>query len=745
METISFTSRGVRCEAWHLAAVDDRLTSAAGRPCVVMAHGFGATRDAGLLPFAERFAAAGLDALVFDYRGYGTSAGRPRQHVSHLRHRQDFHAALAAARALPGVDPTRIALWGSSYSGGHVLPVAVRDGRVAAVVSQGAAVDGIAALRRILAHAGPRHLLRLTAHGLYDAARALVGAAPHHIPVVGPPGTLAAITAPGAEAGYRSITGPTFRNQMCARGVLSIALNRPVRAAGALPAPTLFVVAEDDDLAPPDAVRAAVRAAGVLAEVLTLPCGHFAIYSGLEFERSVAAQVDFLSRRLRPDRRPSRPVRTAPRRLPVLGHVVPLGVKPLEFLTGLRAHGDIVKLYLGGSPAYLLNDPDLIHRVFVTDAARYHKGRLFDVLRAIMGNGLTGSEDPFHRRQRALVRPAFTRDRVRGYVDAMSATAVELTGGWRPGQALDVDGFTHDYTLGVLMRTLLPTQPGAVGRELGEALPVMMREVLRQVALPSAVADWPTPGRRRYERARAVIHRVADEVIAAYRADGADRGDVISMLVSARDEDAPEGMTDPQVRDEIVTMLIAAVDNAGVTLSWFFHHLGRHPEVERRVHEEVDRVVGDRPVAHDDLVALRYTGRALAETLRLSNPTPILSRRPTSDVVLDGLPVPAGTELMISIAALHRDPVLYPDPMRFDPDRWADDRHHDPANRAYLPFGAGPRGCVGQDFAWLGMLTAIATTVARWRLVPDPEHRVKVKQSVIPRPDRLPMTVHPRP
>ncbi len=296
MDTISFTSHGARCQAWHLTARDDRLGTAAGRPCVVMAHGFGATRDAGLLPFAERFADNGTEVLVFDYRGYGTSEGRPRQHVSHLRHRQDYHAAIATARRLPGVDPARIVVWGSSYSGGHVLPVAVADGRVAGVISQGAAMDGFAALLCIGRYAGIGQLLRLTGHGLRDLGHALLGRAPHLIPVVGPPGSLAAITAEGAEAGYQTIMGPTFRNEMCARGVLAIAANRPVRAAGKLRAPILFVIAERDNIAPPGSVRAAARKAGRHAETHTFACGHFDIYQGETFDRSAALQVQFLNR-----------------------------------------------------------------------------------------------------------------------------------------------------------------------------------------------------------------------------------------------------------------------------------------------------------------------------------------------------------------------------------------------------------------------------------------------------------------
>jgi pimeloyl-ACP methyl ester carboxylesterase len=294
-----FYSHGTRCAAWYLEAGSDALTGARGRPCVVMGHGFGATRDAGLLPFAERFAAAGADVLVFDYRGYGTSDGTPRQNVWHSRHREDYHAAIAHARDLPGVDPDRIVLWGSSYSGGHVVPVAAKDGQVAAVISQGAAMDGLAALLEIGRYAGIGQLLKLTGHALRDIVGSLLGREPHLIPVVGPPGSLAAITADGAETGYRSIMGPTFRNEMCARGALLIPLNRPVTAASKLRAPIFLVVAAEDNIAPPAAVRAVAAKAGAGSEILELPSGHFDIYSGEMFERSAAAQVAFLQRTLR--------------------------------------------------------------------------------------------------------------------------------------------------------------------------------------------------------------------------------------------------------------------------------------------------------------------------------------------------------------------------------------------------------------------------------------------------------------
>jgi pimeloyl-ACP methyl ester carboxylesterase len=269
-----------------------------------MGHGFAATRDAGLLPFAHRFAAAGLDVVLFDYRGFGTSGGRLRQDVNHWRHRKDYHAAIAWARARQGIDPARIVVWGSSYSGGHVIAVAARDPMIAAVISQGAAMDGWAALRMLPAtppvpsSKGANTTVAMTLAALRDVGRALTGRRPLLLPVVGEVGSNAVITAPGSMAGYSHIMGPTFRNELCARGVLRIAFNRPVVAAGRVDCPALFIIAEQDNIAPAASVREAARRVGSRAEVEAFDCGHFDIYVGDVFDKSVSRQVEFLVRQL---------------------------------------------------------------------------------------------------------------------------------------------------------------------------------------------------------------------------------------------------------------------------------------------------------------------------------------------------------------------------------------------------------------------------------------------------------------
>jgi fermentation-respiration switch protein FrsA (DUF1100 family) len=299
MTAVEFTSAGTPIGGVHLSGEGDAFADGAGRrPCVVLAHGFGGTVDSGLLPYAERFAAAGLDALAFDYRHFGASGGEPRQLVSVPRQLEDYAAAIAFARGLDGVDPDRIAVWGTSFSGGHVVEAAVADGRVAAAVAQTPAMDGLAALLNVARYAGVGALGRVTLAGLRDRLASLRGQPPVTVPVVGPPGTIAAMSTPDAEPGYRAITGPTWRNEVLARFALTISLYRPGLKADRLPCPILVQVADRDAIAPPKAAQDAAWLATGRAEVRTYPIGHFEVYVGEPFERSVADQLLFLGRHL---------------------------------------------------------------------------------------------------------------------------------------------------------------------------------------------------------------------------------------------------------------------------------------------------------------------------------------------------------------------------------------------------------------------------------------------------------------
>jgi pimeloyl-ACP methyl ester carboxylesterase len=299
MSAIEFQSGGVRCVGVHLQGQGNAFTGDDGRrPCVVMAHGFGGTADSGLIPFAERFAEAGLDAVVFDYRHFGASDGEPRQLLSVRCQLEDYAAAIAFARHLDGVDPERIVVWGSSYSGGHVVPVAVADGRVAAVISQVPAMDGVPTMLNALRKAGPAGLARLTALGVRDLISSARGGPPVTAPAVGAPGTVGFMTTEDAEPGMQAVAGPTWRNEVAARIALTAGTYRPGLQADRLPCPILIQIADRDSVAPVKAAQDAAWRATGRAEVRTYPIGHFDIYLGAPFEHAVADQLHFLRRHL---------------------------------------------------------------------------------------------------------------------------------------------------------------------------------------------------------------------------------------------------------------------------------------------------------------------------------------------------------------------------------------------------------------------------------------------------------------
>jgi uncharacterized protein len=290
---VRFESHGDTCRAWLYR--DAR--NSGPTPCIVMAHGFGATRDASLEPYARRLVEAGMSALVFDYRYFGASDGQPRQLVSPRRQLQDYASAVAFARTLPGIDAARIAVWGTSFAGGHALVTAATVPGLAAAVCQCPMMDGLAAVRRIAGYAGFGHLLRMTAHGLYDLLLAPFGRT-HEIPIVGKPGELAVMSSPDANDGYRALAPAGFHFGVAARIALHVGFYRPLTHARDARCPVLVQICTEDSVAPAEAAEEAVRRLGPRGEVRRYDIGHFEPYFGAAFERSVGDQVEFLARHL---------------------------------------------------------------------------------------------------------------------------------------------------------------------------------------------------------------------------------------------------------------------------------------------------------------------------------------------------------------------------------------------------------------------------------------------------------------
>jgi dienelactone hydrolase len=291
---VEFSSAGTVCRAWLY-----QPEGSGALPCIIMAHGLGGTRDASLEPYAEKFAGAGYMVLLFDYRHFGASDGEPRQLLSITKQLADWASAIAFARTLPGVNRRKIALWGSSFSGGHVLVAAARDGDIAAISAQGPMMDGLAASLNVLSYAGPVALLKMAALGVLDEAGSLLGRPPIYLPLVAQPGQLAAMSSHDAESGYRNIVSPTWRNEMAARFVPTLASYRPISYAGKLKCPALIIVCKDDSVAPAKAALATAKKLGSKAELKIYDLGHFDIYVGDGFAKSSGDQLAFFERTLK--------------------------------------------------------------------------------------------------------------------------------------------------------------------------------------------------------------------------------------------------------------------------------------------------------------------------------------------------------------------------------------------------------------------------------------------------------------
>lgn len=296
-QDIEFPSQGTTCRGWLTLPADQKTPA----PLVLMAHGFGATRDMHLEQYAQRFNAAGMATLIFDYRGFGASDGEPRNRLNAQHEIADWHAALRYVRSLSDVDAGRIALWGTSFAGGLVIAVAAQDGKVAATVSQCPLLDGRAAALAIARYAGPLSLLRISSHGLLDLARTALGLAPHYVPIVAKPGAVGAMTSADAWDGYVRLVPPGFRNEVTARSALTVPLFRPITEAAKVTCPALLQICELDSVAPVSAVEKAAQLIKK-SEVVRYPVGHFDVYFGAAFERSVADQQAFLVQHLRPGR-----------------------------------------------------------------------------------------------------------------------------------------------------------------------------------------------------------------------------------------------------------------------------------------------------------------------------------------------------------------------------------------------------------------------------------------------------------
>lgn len=443
---------------------------------------------------------------------------------------------------------------------------------------------------------------------------------------------------------------------------------------------------------------------------------------------------------------------TAPGRVPGVGHALALMRSPLRFLTSLRSHGDLVRVDLGPMPSLFVTSPPLIHAVLTDRKDLLDKGRFYDKVRPLTGNGVIHAYGDEHRRQQAMIKPAFHRDEITRYIEVMREVTEEKTAGWRAGARIPVDKAMRDITFNILARTMFGSVVDRrAHEELARILPTVLEAIMwRTVSPGDTLEKLPLPMNRRFDRAFAELREAISRVMLAYR-EGATaepgRAGMLAMLLAARDETTGEGMTDEELCNQIVSVTMAGSETAATAMAWLFYELARHPEIEERVREEVLEVVGERDFTMADVGHLPYNRRVLQELMRVRQPILVISRRAVRDFPLGGGHVKAGTELFYSPYATHRDPELFPDPLRFDPDRWLDRSPASLPKGAYTPFGAGPRHCIGEQFAWAMMHVVLGTVIRRWRLTLADGVTIREMPWATVNPNHMPMTampVHPR-
>lgn len=412
----------------------------------------------------------------------------------------------------------------------------------------------------------------------------------------------------------------------------------------------------------------------------------------------------------------------APGALPVAGHLWQILRDPLLFFerrhTGAAARTGVVVVRVGPRPVHLVTRPDLV-RQLLADPETFEQGGIYvEGLRTLAGNSVAGCPAADHQVQRPILQPAFQQRRIADYSRTTEACADALARSWRDGQRLEMVQSMHRLAAEVVTRTLF-SGPGTVqaGQDIQRLFPHLLAGLHRRMLLPVAwVHRLPLPANIGFASAVSGINRIVDKEIQTYRRGGRDPGDLLSAMMRATDPRTGAALTHAELTEQVVGMLLAAVETTGSVTAWLLHNLAVHPEVEEAVLGELSIAVGDRPLRAEDLPNLPLFKRVFAEVLRLHPPFWLLSRVTTRPVELGGHRIPGGADIAFSLHCLHRAPQAFPFPHRFDPDRWLPDRVTDAQREAHLPFGAGTRQCIGEVYGRTAIPLVVATLLRHWRL-----------------------------
>ena len=436
----------------------------------------------------------------------------------------------------------------------------------------------------------------------------------------------------------------------------------------------------------------------------------------------------------------------SPRPHPIWGHARDFDRDQLRYVGQLaRQYGDVVPLRLSPYRVVLFNHPDAVEQILLTQQRAFLKGWVVHRLGEVLGRGLLTSDGELWRSQRRLIQPSFHQARIEEYGAQMAAHAEHLIDDWQDGEQREIQDDMMRLTLGVVCKTLFDLDLGDDLTETGQAFAVAIEAVRgRASATQSAVASVaPMPGRVRLWRAMRRLEALVERIVQERRATG-DRGDLVSLLLASRYEDG-KPMSSRQVRDEIMTILLAGHETTTVGMTWAWYLLAQHPEAEARLHAECDAVLGDRLPTIADVPRLAYTSQVVLEVLRLYPPIWALAREANQDVQIGGYQLKKGDVALCSQWAMHRDPRYYERPDRFEPERWTDGLEQRLPRFAYFPFSSGSRQCLGKAFSLMEMTLLLATIARRFRLTLVPGQTVEPRAGVTVRPvPGVRMVVHRR-
>jgi cytochrome P450 len=418
------------------------------------------------------------------------------------------------------------------------------------------------------------------------------------------------------------------------------------------------------------------------------------------------------------------------------------------FLASALRYGDVSYLKIWNRHGYLVTDPHDIRHVLQDNARNYHKSPLYERLRNTLGNGLVTSEDAHWLRQRRIAQPAFHRERIARSAGVMAAEATKTAYRWAPlaatGASFDVLQEMMHLTQGIVLAAMLGSDATRLP-ESARAWSFVNEYIGENFWTLGLTARWPTPRNRRFHRAVALLDRTIYALIDERRHSGSGRDDLISMLLSARDPETGEGMTDRELRDEVMTFFLAGHETTALAVTWAWYLLAQHPVSRSLLEAELDLVLGGREPAFDDLERLPYTRMVIEETMRLYPPAWGFSRRALAADQIGGYELPPGWLVFVIPWVMHRHPKYWDDPERFDPERFSPSQSAARPKFVYLPFGAGPRQCIGNHFAMAEAQIILATLVQRYRLHLVPGQRVVPRPLITLRPrDGITMRIEAR-